>query len=132
MLSVEMVRRVYMVPDPAIPGHEVVGHYSWEWVIVNEKEVVKTGFASRSDAEVYMRNVEAAKANPIPVLTGWQPFKHGAWRRVGDEIECISNRKTLPWGIFPKENAQISELFGDWKYEIRVKVAGWETKIRQA
>ena len=135
MLSVEMVRRYHMVPDTAIPNHEVVGHYSWEFVIIDGKEIVKTGFARYSEAENYIRAEEYASASNKQlemVALDWQRYKYGYWRRIGDQMECHSVRKTIPTGFIPKENAVICEVpnseYG-FIYHITVRILGWETRV---
>ena len=138
MLYVEMVRKCHMVPNPNFPGAELVSHYSWEWVIVNEKEIVKTGFKAYREAEEYLRAETYANANNKQlemVALDWQKYKYGYWRRVGDSMECYATAKTIPAGFIPKDNALIlsasSEKCGTMHY-IMVRILGWDTRIRRS
>lgn len=66
------------------------------------------------------------------VTTDWIKYRHGFWRRIGDEIECKASAPILPAGMIPACPAHVLEALGVDRYWIRVRIKGWETKVVHA
>jgi hypothetical protein len=51
--SIEMVRKIHTCQHPFFKDTEMVSHYTWEFMIVNEKgQIFETGFTRYRDAEL--------------------------------------------------------------------------------
>jgi len=66
------------------------------------------------------------------VLTDFQKYRHGVWRRIGDRMMCYANQRTIPSGFKPAADAVIYEYTPDeirknfgYKYFISVRIEGW-------
>lgn len=71
-------------------------------------------------------------AQPWATVTDWTKYRHGFWRRIGDEIECKALAPILPAGFIPACPAHVLEAVGVDRYWIRVRIKGWETEVVHA
>lgn len=68
-------------------------------------------------------------AQPWAAVTDWTKYRHGFWRRIGDEIECKASAPILPAGMIPACPAHVLEAVGNPCYYIRVRIKGWESNV---
>jgi len=69
-------------------------------------------------------------------ISDWTQYRYGVYRRMGNEVQCYSDKDTIPAGLVPSEPANIIESLSyphwdsicrSYRYYIRVKIKGWET-----
>lgn len=71
------------------------------------------------------------------VLSDVIQYRHGFYRRRGNEVECWTNVPIIPAGLIPLSNAYV-ERYDDntmerlglkYRFYIRARIKGWENNI---
>lgn len=62
------------------------------------------------------------------IVTDYQKYRHGYWKRIGDQVKCYCFERTIPAGLIPADIPLILSQEYDNKmyYIIIVRIRGWE------